>query len=151
MFCCCCGSRAFLMRATFDFLLVELPVTIQQDGSRKCNNSDLQPLQDGKITISRRLSINVYLVYGQASAHIPCRQSYSVCSVALHACNQVAVTYVVLHFLQRGTYLGVCQHFCGQILSSDFVHKTFLVLLTSRLQNQHACARWGLINAHALA
>ena len=46
----------------------------------------------------------------------------SVCSVALHACNQVAVTYVVLNFLQRGTYLGVCQHFCAQILWSDFVY-----------------------------
>jgi hypothetical protein len=26
-----------------------------------------------------------------------------------------------LPFLQQGTYLGVCQHFCGQILWSDFV------------------------------
>jgi hypothetical protein len=36
-------------------------------------------------------------------------------------------------------------------LSSDFVHKTFQVLLSSRLQNQHAHARWRLIHAHALA
>jgi hypothetical protein len=28
---------------------------------------------------------------------------------------------LLLPFLQQGTYLGVCQHFCGQILWSDFV------------------------------
>ena len=69
----------------------------------------------------------------------------------LCASSRCVVCVLLLAVCERGTYLGVCQHFCGQILSSDFVHKTFLVLLTSRLQNQHAYARWGLINAHALA
>ena len=36
--------------------------------------------------------------------------------------RRCVVCVVVLNFLQRGTYLGVCRHFCGQILSSDFVH-----------------------------
>jgi hypothetical protein len=36
-------------------------------------------------------------------------------------------------------YFSVCRPFCRQILCSDFVHKTFQVLL---LQNQHSHARW---------
>jgi hypothetical protein len=78
----------------------------------------------------------------------------------LCAARCVVCVLLLLPFFQRGTYLGVCWLFflsdsvvrfcrqmihsvgrlCGQILSSDFVHKTFLVLLTSRLQNQHARA-----------
>jgi hypothetical protein len=33
-------------------------------------------------------------------------------------------------FLQRGTYLGVCQQFCRQILSSDFVVRFCLLKLS---------------------
>jgi hypothetical protein len=47
-----------------------------------------------KIMYVATFVISVYLVYGQASTHIPCRKSYrptyssSVCSLVLHACNQ---------------------------------------------------------------
>jgi hypothetical protein len=88
-------------------------------------------------------TISVYLVYGQACAHTVPAELESACSLAL----------LDGHFRQneRGTYLGVCQQFCGQIVWSDFVCKAFQVLLSSRLQNLHACVCWGLIIAHAFA
>ncbi len=70
--------------------------------------------------------------------------------------SRCVVCVLLLAVCERGTYLGVCRpflwsnsvvRFCEQILST----KTFQVLLTSHMQNQHAYARWGLINAHALA
>jgi hypothetical protein len=55
-------------------------------------------------------------------------------------------------------YLETMQYFKSEIifvmiasLSSDFVHKTFQVPSLSHLQNGHVQARWGVINAHALA
>jgi hypothetical protein len=68
-----------------------------------------------------------------------------------------------------GTYLGVCHPFlsarvvgkicrqelsarlvgttCRHDLSARFVHRTFQVVLSHRLQNEHALARWGIVNA----
>jgi hypothetical protein len=54
---------------------------------------------------------------------------------------------------ERGPY-RVCMVPCRQSLLSDFVQKTFQVLLSSCLQNEHAHARWmgstrAILNAHA--
>jgi hypothetical protein len=88
-----------------------IPIVATRIKRRKCLGycctSPLSLLagSSGELHVHRtiiRSSISVYLVYGQASAHIPCRQSCRpiVCSLALHcmmhtACNQVlrSMTY----------------------------------------------------------
>jgi hypothetical protein len=138
----------------------QLQTTPGSEPEQSSNNSNLEKAQISERLVSKRplrlcqeanykyssapfliiTVIIVYLVYGQASAHIPCRQSCRpiVCSLALHCMMRYIFRRLSPFFVHR---------FCEQIVST----KTFQVLLTSRLQNQHAHACYGLINAHALA
>jgi hypothetical protein len=57
-----------------------------------------------------------------------------------------ACVNVVCQFFLQGTYEHLFRRLSA-FWSSDFVHKTFQVLLSSHLQNEHLHACWGLIKA----
>jgi hypothetical protein len=80
------------------------------------------------------------LQYWRGGSHveIPCGWNF-VSNGTVPAELERAVYCSSARHNELGTYLGVCCPF----LSSDFVHKTFQVLSSSRLQNQHAQACTG--------
>jgi hypothetical protein len=55
------------------------------------------------------------------------------------------ILYVQLMKALYGSLGKICRPF----LSARFDDKTFQVLLSHRLQNEHALARWGVVNASA--